>query len=52
MILHMVKRIFHYHGQTKMKEKIPKFKPIGFEVGLKLTIDWYLKNKKEADARK
>jgi len=22
MILQMVKRIFHYHGQTKMKEKI------------------------------
>lgn len=37
---------------SRMKQKIPKFKPIGFEVGLKLTIDWYLENKKEADARK
>ena len=37
---------------SRMKQKIPNFKPIGFEVGLKLTIDWYLKNKKEADARK
>ena len=37
---------------TRMKNKLPNFKPISFEVGLKLTIDWYLKNKKEADARK
>jgi GDP-L-fucose synthase len=37
---------------SRMKEKIPDFKPIGFEVGLKITIDWYLDNKKEADARK
>ena len=37
---------------TRMKSKRPNFKPISFEVGLKLTIEWYLKNKKEADARK
>ena len=37
---------------TRMKEKLPNFKPLPFEVGLKATIDWYLKNKKEADARK
>lgn len=37
---------------TRMKQKLPNFKPLSFEVGLKLTIDWYLKNKKEADARK
>lgn len=37
---------------SKMKLKIPNFKPISFEVGLKFTIDWYLKNKRKADARK
>jgi GDP-L-fucose synthase len=37
---------------TRMKQKLPQFRPLSFEVGLKLTIDWYLKNKKEADARK
>jgi len=37
---------------SKMKLKIPDFKPLNFEAGLKLTVDWYLKNKKEADERK
>ena len=37
---------------TRMKQKLPQFKPLSFEVGLKVTIDWYLKNKKQADARK
>jgi GDP-L-fucose synthase len=37
---------------SRMRRKIPNFKPIGFELGLKVTIDWYLENKKEADARK
>jgi len=37
---------------SRMRRKIPNFKPIGFELGLKITIDWYLENKKEADARK
>ena len=37
---------------TRMRKKLPNFKPLDFEVGLKVTIDWYLKNKKEADARK
>jgi len=36
---------------SRMKEKIPEFKPINIEVGLKVTIDWYKKNKLEADKR-
>ena len=36
----------------RMIEKLPNFKPLSFEVGLKLTIDWYLSNKEEADSRK
>lgn len=37
---------------SRMRQKIPDFRPIAFEVGLKLTIDWYLENKEKADARK
>ena len=37
---------------SRMKEKIPDFKPRAFKEGLKDTINWYLQNKKEADARK
>ena len=36
---------------SRMKEKIPQFKPLSIEVGLKVTIDWYKKNKLKADSR-
>ena len=36
----------------RMNEKFPNFHPLSFEVGLKITIDWYLANKEEADSRK
>ena len=36
----------------RMRRKFADFKPIPLEVGLKLTIEWYLKNKLEADSRK
>lgn len=36
---------------SRMREKIPQFKPIDIEVGLKVTIDWYQKNKLKADSR-
>jgi len=36
---------------SRMKEKIPNFKPIDIEVGLQITIEWYQKNKVKADSR-
>ena len=36
----------------RMREKLPNFRPFSLEVGLKITTDWYLRNKELADSRK